>query len=78
MHADSLSLLLREAFAREEGELGVAVEVQRRAVLLTGTVPSEERRSRLEDVAQRVCSAYQVVNEIRVRPLQVERGLHGS
>lgn len=78
MDSDYLVLRLREAFAREEGELGVAVAVQSSAVLLTGTVPSEERRSRLEDVAQRVCSAYQVVNEIRVRPLQAERRLYAS
>jgi osmotically-inducible protein OsmY len=60
--------LLRETFARDEGELGVGVEVLRRAVFLTGTVGSEERRSRLEAVARGVCSAYLVVNEIRVRP----------
>jgi osmotically-inducible protein OsmY len=60
--------LLREAFAREEGELGVGVEVMRRAIFLRGTVPSEERRSRLEAVARGVCGAYLVVNEIRVHP----------
>jgi osmotically-inducible protein OsmY len=61
--------LVRDALAREEGELGVGVEVLRRAVFLTGTVPSEERKSRLEAVARGVCAAYLVVNEIRVCPL---------
>jgi osmotically-inducible protein OsmY len=60
--------LVREAFAREEGELGVGVAVVRRSVFLTGTVPTEERRLRLESLARGLCSAYAVVNEIRVRP----------
>jgi osmotically-inducible protein OsmY len=60
--------LVREAIAREEGELGVGVEVLRRAVFLRGTVPSEERRSRVESVARALCGAYLVVNEIRVSP----------
>jgi hypothetical protein len=60
--------LVREALAREEGELGVGVEVLRRAIFLIGTVPSEERRTRLGAVARGVCSAYLVVNEIEVRP----------
>jgi osmotically-inducible protein OsmY len=59
---------IREAFVREEGELGVGVAVLQRAVFLSGTVPSEERRSRLEALARGVCGAYLVVNEIRVRP----------
>jgi hypothetical protein len=42
--------------------------VERCAVFLRGTVPSEERRSRIEAVVRAVCSAYLVVNEIRVSP----------
>jgi BON domain len=60
--------VVREALAREEGELGVCVEVLRHAVFLTGTVPSEERRSRLEALVRGLCSAYLVGNEIRVSP----------
>jgi osmotically-inducible protein OsmY len=60
--------LVREAFAREEAELGVRVDILQRAVVLCGVVPSEARRARLEALARAVCGAYEVVNEIGVRP----------
>lgn len=60
--------LVREAFAREEAELGVRVDVLRSAIVLCGVVPCEARRARLEAIARAVCGAYEVVNEIGVRP----------
>jgi hypothetical protein len=63
--------LVREALAREEGELAVRVEIVRNAILLRGTVPSEARRTRLGGVARALCAVesggYRVVNELRVR-----------
>jgi osmotically-inducible protein OsmY len=58
---------IREALAREEGELGIGVEVLRRVVFLTGVVASEERRERAEVHARKLCGEYAVVNEIAVR-----------
>jgi osmotically-inducible protein OsmY len=59
--------LVREAFAREEAELGIHVDVVQGAVLLRGTVANDLRRSRLEALARAVCGG-PVTNEIRVGP----------
>jgi osmotically-inducible protein OsmY len=59
---------IRDALAREEAELGIGVEVVGGAVVLTGIVPSEERRRRAGRAAHALCSGYALVNEITVRP----------
>jgi osmotically-inducible protein OsmY len=60
--------VLRAAFADEEGELGIDVVLREGEVRLSGTVPCEQRRSRLEALARSVCGGYDVVNRIHVRP----------
>jgi hypothetical protein len=66
---------VREALAREEGELGVRVEIVRDAILLRGIVASEARRARLLEVVREACDGespqnmYRVVNELCVQPL---------
>ena len=64
---------VRDAFADEEGELGIDVVLCDGEVRLSGTVPCEQRRSRLEALARSVCGSYDVVNRIHVRPPEAPR-----
>lgn len=59
---------VREALAREEGELGVSVVVTPGAVSLSGVVQSAERRARIESLCRALCEGYALANRIEVRP----------
>ena len=64
---------VRDAFAHEEGELGIGVVVCDGELCLSGTVPCEQRRSRLEALARSLCGGYEIVNRIHVRPPEAPR-----
>jgi osmotically-inducible protein OsmY len=64
---------VRDAFAHEEGELAIGVVVRDGEVCLSGTVPCEQRRSRLEALARSLCDGYEIVNHIDVRPPEAPR-----
>jgi len=68
MQPEYLVQRICDVLAREEAELGIRVEVLRRVVFLTGSVPTEERRERAEARARRVCGDHTLVSEIRVHP----------
>jgi osmotically-inducible protein OsmY len=65
---DYLVRRVADELARAEGELGIVVEVVHGVVYLTGVVPTDERRRRVEDVARRICPDLAVQNEIAVLP----------
>jgi hypothetical protein len=59
---------LRDALARDEGELGLVVEVVHDHVFLRGVVPNEQRRRSAEETARRICPGYGIRNEIALCP----------
>jgi hypothetical protein len=59
---------IRTGIANGAGELGIGVEILRESVFLSGVVPSEERRRRIEALVRSLCDGCEVVNEISVRP----------
>ena len=59
---------IRAGIADGVGELGIGVEIQREIVFLSGVVPSDERRRRIEILVRSLCEGHEVVNEISVRP----------
>jgi hypothetical protein len=59
---------IRTGIAHGVGELGIGVEILRENVFLSGVVPSEERRRRIELIVRSLCDGHQIVNEISVRP----------
>jgi hypothetical protein len=61
---------IRAGIADGAGELGIGVEIQREIVFLSGVVPSDERRRRIEVLVRSMCEGHDVVNEISVRPPQ--------
>ena len=61
---------IRAGIADGVGELGIGVEIQREIVFLSGVVPSDERRRRIEVLVRSLCEGHDVINEISVRPPQ--------
>ena len=59
---------LREALAREEGELGITVHVGPDVVTLRGVVQTSGRRERIERLCRALCGAREVSNAIEVCP----------
>ena len=59
---------IRSDIAHATGDLGIGVEILHDSVFLSGVVPCEERRRRIESLVRSLCGEYQIVNEISVRP----------
>jgi hypothetical protein len=59
---------VRDALAREEGELGITVSVTPHAIRLSGVVQTPARRARVELLCRRVGAGYEVENRIEVDP----------
>ena len=50
-------------------ELGLEVKLAGEKLFLTGSVPTDERRSAISEVAEEVCPGYEVHNETMVTPI---------
>jgi hypothetical protein len=59
---------IRNGIASGTGDLGIDVEILHQSVFLSGVVPTEERRRRIETLVRSLCDGHEVVNEISVRP----------
>jgi hypothetical protein len=59
---------IREALAREAGELAVDILVKADSIYLCGVVSSAEQRERIEAAASPFCTSHELVNEIQILP----------
>ena len=63
---------VQEALARDGrvGELGIAVEISDGMVIVQGVVPTEERRTAIEEVVGELLPDHEIRNRIVVEPIR--------